>query len=101
MIVTTSSQSVAEVMFRSVCGVPSLPSNLRSLGEVVTGLSNHSVQKRRKVQHSMISDSTLREYAALVVSERYVFEMDRKARTSTMDQQSCTAVMQSHRHDGR
>ena len=65
-----------------------------------------TLQKRRKVQHSVISDSNSREYAALVVSERYVLGryvlgMDEKARTSPMGSQSWTAIMQSQRHDGR
>jgi hypothetical protein len=48
-----------------------------------------NVQKRRNVQHSVMNDVTLKEYAALVISELYVLEMDGKVTTSPM------------RHDGR
>jgi len=55
-----------------------------------------NVQKRRNVQHSMT-----KEYAALVISEPYVLEMDGKATTSPMGHQGWMAIFPSKRHDRR
>jgi hypothetical protein len=60
-----------------------------------------NVQKRRNVQHSVINDVNLKEYAALVISEFYVFEMDGQVRMSPMRHQSWTAFLPSERHNGR
>jgi hypothetical protein len=60
-----------------------------------------NMQKRREVQHSVMNDASQREYAALVVSEPYVFEMEGKMRTSPMGHQSWTAILPSERHSGR
>jgi hypothetical protein len=45
-----------------------------------------NVQKRRNVEHSMMNDVNLKEYAALVTSEPYSLEMDGKVTTSPMEQ---------------
>lgn len=58
-----------------------------------------NMQKRREVQHSVMNDVSLKEYAALVISEPYVFDMEGKVRTSPMGHQS--AVLPSGRHGGR
>jgi hypothetical protein len=47
-----------------------------------------NMQKRREVQHSVTNDASLEDYAALVISEPYVFQMDGKVRTSPMGHQS-------------
>jgi hypothetical protein len=43
-----------------------------------------NVQKQRNVQHSVMNDVNLKEYAALVISEPHVLEIDRKVTTSLM-----------------
>jgi hypothetical protein len=60
-----------------------------------------NVQKRRNVQHSVMNDVSLKEYAALVISEPYVLEMDGKVTTSPMGHQGWMAILPSKRHDGR
>ena len=60
-----------------------------------------NVQKRRNVQHSVMNDVNLKEYAALVISEPYVLEMDGKVTTSPMGHQGWMAILPSKRHDGR
>jgi hypothetical protein len=60
-----------------------------------------NVQKRRNVQHSVMNDVDLKDYAALVISEPYVLEMDRKVTTSPIGHQGWTAVLPSERHEGR
>ena len=60
-----------------------------------------NMQKRREVQHSVMSDERLEEYAALVVSEPYVFETEGKVRTSPMGHHSWTASLPGERHSGR
>lgn len=60
-----------------------------------------NVQKQRNVQHSMMNDESLKEYAALMVSEPHVFELDGKLATSPMGHQGWTAILPSERHDGR
>jgi hypothetical protein len=60
-----------------------------------------NTQKRREVQHSVMNDVRLKEYAAPVVSEPYVFEMEGKVRTSPMGHQGWTAILPSERHSGR
>lgn len=60
-----------------------------------------NMQKRREVQHSVMNDASLKEYAALAISEPYVFGMDGKVRTSPIGHQSWTAILPSERHDGR
>lgn len=45
------------------------------------------MQKRRNVQYSVMNDVELKEYAALVISEPYVFEMDGEVTTSPMGHQ--------------
>jgi hypothetical protein len=47
------------------------------------------------VQHSVMNDVSLKEYAALVISEPYVLEMDRKVTTSPIGHQGWTAVLPS------
>lgn len=49
----------------------------------------------------MMNDVTLKDYAALVVSEPYTFEMNGKILTSPMGHQGWKAVLPSERHDGR
>jgi hypothetical protein len=49
----------------------------------------------------MMNDSNLKEYTALAISKPYVFEMDRKVRTSLVGYQGWTAILSSQRHDGR
>jgi hypothetical protein len=58
-------------------------------------------QKRQNVQHSVMNDVNLKEYAALMISEPYVFEMDGKVTTSPMGHQGWTVIPPSKRHDGR
>jgi hypothetical protein len=53
------------------------------------------------VQHSMMNEPSLKEYAALISSEPHSFEMDEKVRTSPMEHQSWTAILPSRRHEGR
>jgi hypothetical protein len=53
------------------------------------------------VQHSVMNDVNLKEYAALVISEPYVLEMDGKVITSPIGQQGWTVVLPSERHEGR
>jgi hypothetical protein len=60
-----------------------------------------NVQKRRNVQYSVMNDVDLKEYAALVISEPYVLEMDGKVTTSPIGHQGWTAVLPSERHEGR
>lgn len=60
-----------------------------------------NVQKQRNVQQSMMNDKSLEDYAALVVSEPYVFEVDGKVATSPMGHQGWTAILPSGRHGGR
>jgi hypothetical protein len=60
-----------------------------------------NLQKQRNVQHSVMNDTNLKEYAALIISEPYVIEMNGKVRTSRMGHQSWTAILQSKRHSGR
>lgn len=60
-----------------------------------------NMQKRREVQHSVVNDESLKEYAALVISEPYVFEMEGKVRTSPLGHQGWTAILPSERHSGR
>ena len=60
-----------------------------------------NMQKRREVSHSVMNDERLKEYAALVISEPYVFEMEGKVRTSRMGHQSWTAILPSERDSGR
>lgn len=60
-----------------------------------------NVQKQRNVQHSMMNDMSLKEYAALMVTEPHVLEMDGKLTTSPMGHQGWTAILPSERHDGR
>ena len=51
-----------------------------------------NTQKRREVQHSVMNDERLKEYAALVISEPYVFELEGKVRTIPMGHQNWTAI---------
>ena len=60
-----------------------------------------NMQKRREVQHSVMNDESLKEYAALVISEPYVFEMEREVRTSPLGHQGWTVILPSERHSGR
>jgi hypothetical protein len=60
-----------------------------------------NTQKRREVQHSVMNDVRLKEYAALVFSEPYVFEREGKVRTSPMGHRGWTAILPSERHDRR
>lgn len=48
-----------------------------------------------------MNDASLEGYMALAISELYIFEMDRKVRTSPMGHQSWIAILPSQRHDGR
>jgi hypothetical protein len=41
-----------------------------------------NVKKQQNVQHSVINDMNLKGYAALVISESHVLEIDRKVMTS-------------------
>jgi hypothetical protein len=59
------------------------------------------MQKRRKVQHSVMNDVNLKEFVALAISELYVFGKDGKVSTSPMGHQGWTAILPSERHDGR
>lgn len=60
-----------------------------------------NMQKRREVQHSVMNDERLGGYAALLVSELYVFELEGKVRTSLMGHHCWTAILPSERHSGR
>lgn len=60
-----------------------------------------NMQKRREVQHSVMNNVNLKEFAALVISEPYVFEMDGKVSTSPVGHQGWTAILPRERHDGR
>jgi hypothetical protein len=60
-----------------------------------------NLQKQRNVQHSVMNDANLKEYAALIISEPYVIKMEGKVRTSPMEHQSWTAILPSERHSGR
>lgn len=60
-----------------------------------------NLQKQRSVQHSMMNDVNLKEYAALVVSEPHVFEVDGKLLTSPIGHRGWTAVLPCERHSGR
>jgi hypothetical protein len=53
------------------------------------------------VQYSVMNDVNLKEYAALVISELYVLEMDSKVTTSLIGHQGWTAILPSERHEGR
>lgn len=48
-----------------------------------------------------MNDASLKEHTAFAISEPYVFETDGKVRTSPMGHQGWTAILPSHRHDGR
>jgi hypothetical protein len=43
-----------------------------------------NAQKQRNVQHSMMNDVSLKDYAALIISEPHVVEMNGKVITSPM-----------------
>jgi hypothetical protein len=60
-----------------------------------------NLQKQRNVQHSVMNDANLKEYAALIISERYVIEMNGKVTTSPIGHQGRTAIPPSERHDRR
>jgi hypothetical protein len=49
-----------------------------------------NLQKQRNVQHSVMNDETLKGYAALVISEPYVVEMNGKVTISPMGHQGRT-----------
>lgn len=49
----------------------------------------------------MMNDVTLKDHAAVVVSEPYVVEMKGKILTSPREHQGWTAILSSERHDGR
>jgi hypothetical protein len=92
------------------CAVCSGPhdSSAASVGFSIRRLMSRSlrflqlnVQKRRNVQHSVMNDVNLKEYAALVLSEPYVFEMDGKVTTSPIGHQDRMAILPSKRHFGR
>lgn len=76
-------------------------SSTRQLMSRLMQILQLNMQKRREVQHSVMNDASLKEYTALVISEPYVFEMNRKVRTSPIGHQSWTAILPSQRHDGR
>jgi hypothetical protein len=48
-----------------------------------------------------MNDANLKEYAALIISERYVIEMNGKVTTSPIGHQGRTAILPSERHDRR
>jgi hypothetical protein len=60
-----------------------------------------NLQKQRNVQHSVMNDASLKEHAALIISEPYVIEMEGKVRTSPRGHQSWTAILPSERHSLR
>jgi hypothetical protein len=60
-----------------------------------------NAQKQRTVQHSMMNDVSLKDYAALIVSEPHVVEMNGKVITSPIGHQGWTAILPSERHEGR
>jgi hypothetical protein len=60
-----------------------------------------NVQKRRNVQHSVMNDVNLKEYAALVISTPYVVEMGGMVTASPMGHQGWMAILPSKRHFGR
>lgn len=60
-----------------------------------------NVQKQRSMQQGIMNEVTLEEYAALVVSEPYIFEMNGKIVTNPIGHQVWTAILPSERHDGR
>ncbi len=53
------------------------------------------------MQQGIMNEVTLEEYAALVVSEPYIFEMNGKIVTNPIGHQVWTAILPSERHDGR
>lgn len=53
-----------------------------------------NVQKQRNVQHSMMHEVSLKECAALIVSDPHVLEMDGKLTTSPMGHQGWTRCSQ-------
>jgi hypothetical protein len=59
------------------------------------------LQKQRNVQQSVMNDANLKEYAALIISEPYVVEMNGKVTTSPTGYQGWTAIFPSERHDRR
>ena len=60
-----------------------------------------NAQKQRNVQHSGMNDVSLKDYAALIISEPHVVEMNGKAISSPVGHQSWTAVLPSERLGGR
>jgi hypothetical protein len=60
-----------------------------------------NAQKQRNVQHSMMNDASLKDYAALIISEPHVVEMNGKVITSLMGYRGWTAILLSERHEGR
>jgi hypothetical protein len=60
-----------------------------------------NAQKQRNMQHSGMNDVSLKDYAALIISEPHVVEMNGKAITSPVGHQSWTAVLPSERLGGR
>jgi hypothetical protein len=59
-----------------------------------------NVQKQLDVQHSLMNDGSLKEYAAPVISEPCVFEVNRKVTTSPIGHRGWIAILPSERHDG-
>lgn len=53
------------------------------------------------MHHSVMNDASLKECAALVVSEPYVSQMGGKVTTSAMGHQGWTGILPSERHGGR
>jgi hypothetical protein len=58
-----------------------------------------NAQKQRNVQHSVMNDVSLKDYAALIISEPHVVEMNRKVITSPIGHQGWKAVLPSERHE--
>lgn len=60
-----------------------------------------NMQKQREVRHSVMNETGLEEYAAPLISEPHVFEMDEKARTRIMRHQSWMAGGAKHTLDAQ
>ena len=60
-----------------------------------------NVQKQRAVQHSVMNDGDLEEYAALALSEPYCFRKDEEVVTVPLGHANWTKMIPTNRHEGR
>lgn len=59
-----------------------------------------NVQKQRAVQHSVMNDSDLEEYAALALSEPYCFRKDEEVVIVTLSHGGWIKMISTNRHEG-